>query len=351
MSKQGDNTEVRRARELVDELTDVVDGLTDLEVGKALGDGILDNFVRAILDPAEVSEHSSIADFFLENRNRAALLAALRVGITRYYSYEVEKEGQTGYAAPSHHQWYEDAVMLLEGTDRFQGHIARYNGDTIEYMTAGREIEAGENVGPEDVEWISLEEVRKRLVETSASTETPLQSALGRLENMLEEEVNDENEYQELLEEAPWAFEARFKEIQRHEALDDENIPDFTGVRVKDDFHDIIEIKPPFTNYFKDTTGELNANFKDAWGQAIRYLRYAERNRRGLLEEKGLRFDSPECYLVLGYNFNDEERKKLLEWQKGNRALIHVVTYDELDRMMRRIIDLGERASPSQARP
>lgn len=346
MSEKSDNTKIRRARELVEELTGVVDDLSDREVGRALGDGILDDFVRAILDPDEVSEYSIIADFFLENRNRATLLAVLRAGITRYYSYGVEKEGHTGYAAPAHHQWYEDAVMLVEGSKRFQGRVARFDGETIEYMTAGREIEAGESVGPEDVEWISIEEARRRLEESSASTEDPVQSALGRLQEMLDDGVDDEGEYQKLLEEAPWAFEARFKEIQRHEALDDKNIPDFTGVRVKDGCHDIIEIKPPFAGYFK-ASGDLNANFKDAWEQVIRYLEYAERNRRPLLEEKGLRFDDPECYLVLGYDLDDHEQKKVREWEKRNRAGIHVVTYDELTRLMRRIIDIAQRASSS----
>lgn len=346
MDDEFDSDKVRETQELVTDLTAAVDNLSDREVGAVLGDGAVDDFVRAILDPDAVSEHPIIADFFLENRNRAALLAALRAGITRYYSYGVEKEGQMGYVAPARHQWYENAVMLVEGPKRFQGRVARYDGQTVEYMTAGREIEAGESVGPDDVEWISIEEARRRLDESATSTEDTVQSAIGRLQEMLNDGVNDERDYQELLEVAPWAFEARFKEIQRHDALDDENIPDFTGVRVKDEHHDIIEIKPPFTEYFK-TSGDLNANFKDAWGQAIRYLEYAERNRRSLLEEKGLRFDDPECYLVLGHDFDDHEQKKVREWEKRNRAGIHVVTYDELTRLMRRIIDIAQRASSS----
>lgn len=329
---------VERAEVLLCKLTEASGNLSDREVAEALGQGALDNFLNAILDPDTVSDYPSIADFFLENRNRAALLALLRVAITRNYSYGVEKEGQTGYAAPSHNQWYEDAVMLVEGSDRFQGRIARYDGEKIEYMVAGRSIEGPAKIGPEDIEWISLEEMRRRLESAPQRLNQLVEESFFELRDLLDSEVNDEGRYQELLQRNPRAFRLQFTEIRRHEELDDDNIPDFTGTRARDGFDDILEIKPPFRPIFKES-GDFRAEFLSDWNQAERYLGFVRRQRNYLAREKGLEFENARCYLIAGYDLTDEERRRITEKEEMNPA-ITLLTYEELARLMSDTLEL-----------
>lgn len=331
-------SDVERAEELLRKFTEVTGNLSDREVAEALGQGALDNFLNAILDPSTVSDYPSIADFFLENRNRAALLALLRFAITRNYSYGVEKEGQTGYAAPSYNQWYADAVILVEGSDRFQGRIARYDGEKIEYMVAGRSIEGPAKIGPEDVEWISLEEMRRRLASAPQRLNQLVEASLSELRDLLDSEVNDEGRYQELLQRNPRAFRLQFTEIRRHEELDDENIPDFTGTRARDGYDDILEIKPPFRPIFKQS-GDFRAEFLSDWNQAERYLGFVRRQRNYLAREKGLEFENPRCYLIAGYDLTDEERRQITEKEEMNPA-ITLFTYNELARLMSDTLEL-----------
>ncbi len=154
-----------------------------------------------------------------------------------------------------------------------------------------------------------------------------IEAPLRELRTLLDVQSNDESEYQKLLIQYPWAFSAQYTEIERHTQLDDKNIPDFTGKRVRDDYRDIFEIKPPFTKMFRDTGG-FTADFNDAWNQAERYLDFA-RTERDYLGRKGLLFDNPECYLILGFRFSEDQIKKIRTKERMNPA-IRLITYDNL---------------------
>lgn len=121
---------------------------------------------------------------------------------------------------------------------------------------------------------------------------------------------------------------AQYARIDSHKTFNDDNIPDFTGVRVRDAARDIIEIKPPFLPLFKENNC-FRAEFNNAWDQGERYLDFARNDSDYLKRQKGLFFDNPKCYLIAGYNLNDEQFKELRRKERMNPA-ITTLTYNDV---------------------
>lgn len=156
---------------------------------------------------------------------------------------------------------------------------------------------------------------------------TRLDEPFQRLKALLEDQDNEEAKYQELFQNYPWVLGAQYKKIERHQRLDDENIPDFTGIRVWDNYRDIFEIKPPFMRIFRNDR-EFTSDFNESWNQAERYLDFA-RLEKDYLRRKGLDFNNPKCVLILGFNLPEEEIKKIRTKQRMNPS-IQLLTYDEI---------------------
>lgn len=149
---------------------------------------------------------------------------------------------------------------------------------------------------------------------------------IRRLRSLLNSENNEEARYQQLFQEFPWIF-GTYKEILRHQKLDDENIPDFLGVRASDDLMDVFEIKPPFLKLFR-ADGNFSSEFNDAWNQAERYLAFAQ-IESDYLRRKGRLFDNPKCILIAGYNLPGAIISKLRTKHRMN-PLIQFMTYDQV---------------------
>ncbi len=150
---------------------------------------------------------------------------------------------------------------------------------------------------------------------------------IHKLLTLLNAENNNESSYQQLFQNYPWILGTSYDQIVRHQKLDDENIPDFLGVRVYDQLMDIFEIKPPFMKIFR-TGGGYTSEFNDSWNQAERYLAFAQ-IERDYLQRKGLYFDNPKCILIVGYNISQEEERKLRTKQRLNPT-IQVLTYNHI---------------------
>lgn len=116
---------------------------------------------------------------------------------------------------------------------------------------------------------------------SEAFKQQSLRAVIEEIERLIAQKCNDESQYQELLQRYPWILSGQHSSIERHANLDDENIPDFTGVRAADSCRDIFEIKPPFMSVFRKD-GELTAQFNDAWSQVERYLNFARQQRQYL---------------------------------------------------------------------
>jgi len=97
------------------------------------------------------------------------------------------------------------------------------------------------------------------------------------------------------------------------------------------------EIKPPFTHVVR-RDGNLAQPFNDAYAQAERYLDFTRRQRQ-YLRDKGLRFDRPICYLIIGYNLSSEQMQEVRRRQEMNPA-IKILTYDDLLTFVRNTIDV-----------
>ena len=150
---------------------------------------------------------------------------------------------------------------------------------------------------------------------------------IRKLKALLDAKDNEEANYQKLFQEYPGILGTYYEEVVRHQRLDDENIPDFIGVRVHDKFMDIFEIKPPFMPVFRNN-GEFSTNFNDSWNQAERYLAFAQ-IEGDYLRRKGLNFENPKCVLIAGFDVPEEGMRKLRTKQRLNPA-IQMFTYNDI---------------------
>lgn len=164
-----------------------------------------------------------------------------------------------------------------------------------------------------------------------------LERPIRDLTNLLDAHQANESKYQELIARYPWILGAQYSSVEDHRKFDDENIPDFTGVRARDNYRDILEIKSPFMPILRRDS-ELTSEINEAWNQVERYLKFARDNRTYLLREKGLIFENPRCFLLAGYQLTSEARKKLGIKQTMNPA-IEILTYDDLKALAVETVD------------
>lgn len=137
-----------------------------------------------------------------------------------------------------------------------------------------------------------------------------------------------ESQVQELLQEHPWMLGGDYRKIERHTAMDDKNIPDFTAIRSDDDCRDIIEIKLPQAKCSRKD-GSLSAEFNAHWDQTERYVDFATTDRDYLLRQKNLRFENPKAWLIVGQNLEVTVLAQIRRKARQNPR-ITVLTYDQL---------------------
>ena len=166
---------------------------------------------------------------------------------------------------------------------------------------------------------------------------------LTQLKALLASRCETEREYQEFLDEnGSWVFRSRYGSLNRHPKLDDTSIPDFVATRNGDEYLDVIEIKQPFVSMFR-RDGEFSAAFNDACNQAEQYLIFTER-QRPYLRDKGLRFENPECLLIMGYGLSEREIEKTKAIESSRARRVRVVTYDQLIKEAEAVIQLARYA-------
>jgi hypothetical protein len=184
-------------------------------------------------------------------------------------------------------------------------------------------IKSGERVLYEKVK-LAIDELLRTIPSNQIDE---LEKPLIEIKELLNSQNNKESNYHKWLQKYCWIFGFDYKLIESHKNLDDKRIPDFTGIRVYDDFRDIFEIKPPFIPLFQKD-GEFTSEFNKAWNQVEEYLNCAIEDKDSL-RRKGLNFDNPKCYLILGYNLSEQQIKKIRTKARVNPA-INFRTYDDL---------------------
>jgi len=331
-----DNTK-KRLDAAFAEAIKIIRSSKDADIPILLGDGIMQSLLEAIAQPKSKKEQS-IYDYLLENKNRLQLLALIRLVINNNYSIKGKVREADVFVSPEHIQWYENGVMFLQGKKRFEGLIGLYQNGSLKFGIAKRMIIGGEKIGPDDLDFVDVEEMGERSKQPSVpKSYNDLDNALIDLETLLQNKENDESYYQNYLIKNPWIFGAKYKLIESHKQFNDENIPDFTGARVRDSARDIIEIKPPFLPLFT-RRNQFRADFNTMWNQAERYLDFARQESDYLKRQKNLIFENPKCYLLAGYNLTEKQVKEIRRKERMNPA-ITILTYNDLRVMAQSTVD------------
>jgi hypothetical protein len=313
---------------LILEAAEIIKFTDDSNISELLGDGIMQSFLEAIAEPKS-NKDQTIYDFLLENKQRLQLLALLRLAIHNNYSIRGKVGHHDVFVSPNHIQWYDDGVMFLQGQEQFAGLIGLYQDGRVKFGIANRDIRGGENFGPEAIDFVDVDEMKERSNQPSVPSHTSeLDKAIARLSELLNSGEDREAVYQEYFCNHPWVFGAQYSRIDSHRAFDDANIPDFTGLRVRDSARDIIEIKSPFLPLFTEDN-IFRSEFNSAWNQSERYLDFARLETEYLRRQKGLYFDNPKCYLLIGYQLSDAQIMDVRRKERMNPA-ITILTYDDL---------------------
>jgi hypothetical protein len=256
------------------------------------------------------------------------------------YSIPASIDGVQVFIAPDAHQWFEDGVMFIQGEERFGGLLGLYRDGKVSFAVSARDAVRGEPLGPDDFVYVDVEELQRRVANQGNQQLEP-QAALRDLRSLLGSGDEKESSYQAYLERYPWVLGGHYSAVQAHERFNDENIPDFSGVRLRDGSRDIIEIKSPSLVLFR-VNGDFTADFSDAWHQIERYLDFARRDGDYLYRQKGIRFDNPHCYLIAGKDLSSEQLKRIRAKERMNPA-ITFLTYDDLLTLVVGMVGLIER--------
>lgn len=313
---------------------------------RVLSSEALTGLFKSLLDPNRVHSYPNTAEFLLDNKCRASFMASLHLSLTLSYAIRHDRPNdEPVFVSPSHNQWFDDGVMFTEGLVPFAGAIGVYRNGQLSYAIARRDAVKGEQLGPDDFEFIGLEDVR-RLDSESNIDPDELKRAEPELLKLLSRSCPDEAEYQMFLERHPWVLGAQHEKFTRHDRLGEADIPDFTAVRTRDRARDIFELKQPFLQLFRQD-GSFRSEFLQAWDQAERYLDFAQTNADYIQRVKGLRFDAPRCYLIIGYRLNRSQLTSVRRKQRSNSA-IEILTYDDLVAQLRGTVSVLERLAAVQ---
>lgn len=319
---------IERGKQLLSEFTKILQNLSDEEASQLLDPEQISTILVSILSLEDLKKYNSIADFLLANKGRATTIAIIQRMARFNYGIKAEKDGTIAFVSPYFEQWFDDGVLFLEGKSPFMGILGYYTGKDLKYAIAARDAKKGERMGRDHFLFISMDDYQERLRDLSPEDLGDLDKPIRELHELLDLKDNEEAKYQTFFSKYPWIFGLQYSQIQDLRTFNDQNIPDFTGIRVRDGYRDIIEIKPPFTPLFT-VENELNASFNNDWNQTERYLNFARQNKDYLAREKGLNFDNPQCYLISGYNLSEQQIGKIRIKERMNPA-INFLTYNDL---------------------
>ncbi|MDA2927112.1 DUF4263 domain-containing protein, partial [Acidobacteria bacterium AH-259-G07] len=298
-----------------------------------------------ILDPTSKQNYKSVAEFFLSNKRRAEILSLVRYAIHLNFGIPVSIQGIRKYVSPYHRQWLANGVILMEDDERFEGLMLGYYQDSsIGVLTAKRDKREGEGLGKEDMEFVPIERIQ---LQNKAEIEpiADMDAGIRELRHLLDRKCKGEAPYQELLEKYPWLLGSVYHRVQAHTYFDDKRIPDFTAIRSKDNCRDVVEIKEPFLKCFR-RDGNFTSVFLQAWDQLTEYVDFATQNADYLYREKGLRFDNPRGYLLIGKNFTENERRKFQKIERQTPRLT-VLNYGDLLQMAKETAKFVEKLRTS----
>jgi hypothetical protein len=320
--------------------------------------GKLDALLSDLGPSFSETKSESLYEYLLAHKGTVSSAAHLHQVLVRRYTVPGKIDGVSVSVSATPHQWYDDGVMIVQGSGAFSGQLALYRDKQLLFGLAARTVAKGEEMGPSDILFVPVDEAKKAAAKLGVTAREPestrrLQDGIDRLATLLKSRDNAEGKYQSLLEDHPWMFGASHSKLTSKVKFDDEHIPDFVARRVADECFDIVEIKPPFLPLFS-ADGTANAKFHEIWSQAEAYLHFARKNSAYLRDQKALEVRNPHCFLVFMESHNVAVQKQL-EIKTALNPAIRVYSWSDVLRLATQtlallkavVADEAARAAPS----
>lgn len=355
LREEQEQKRIRDVRHHMGKASKALRKLSDLGAAHALGDGSLNELLVALVPPINATGMAPY-EFFQKYKHRTQMAALLRRAIQENYSVRARLDnGAEVYISPCEHQWKDDGVIFLQGAKRSEGLFCLLGledePEKLRFGIAARDISPGGKMGADDIRFVSLEEIRR--LDDAQKDGKPRQPrevfarAIEELRRMISAREEEEAKYQAHLQAHPWMLGLEYESIESHRHFDDRNIPDFTGIRARDSCRDIIEIKPPFLDLFKKDDSP-SMEFMANWHQAERYLDFARNEHEYLRRQKGIHFENPKCFLLIGVAFS-EAQQKAIRIKENNNPSIKVLTYFDLIAYAEHTLNLLDNLSSARA--
>lgn len=198
---------------------------------------------------------------------------------------------------------------------------------------------------------------RKLFTEAAAALNLgAYQNSVAELEMLIATDDVKESSFQTLLTKNPWMFGSEYSELlDRRKWTRDEN-QDFVVRRTADNYIELIEIKTPLagTPLFNfDRSHEsfyAGAELSKVIGQVQKYLEKLDADRHSILAQDHEDTAKIRAKVIIGRDVDDNQRKAL-RGLNGHLHRIEILTFDQLVRIARHVLNYLENAMNSAPVP
>jgi hypothetical protein len=172
-------------------------------------------------------------------------------------------------------------------------------------------------------------------------------AAVDELESLITAKGTKENAFQKHLEKYPWIFGSEYSErLDRRKWTRDET-EDFVVRRTTDDYIELIEIKTPLDRqplFNKDASHDSfypGAELAKVLGQVQKYIEKLDAARDSIRANDDEDTHKMRAKVVIGRD-GDEDQRHALRSLNGHLHRIEIITFDQLLRIARRVIEYLE---------
>lgn len=190
----------------------------------------------------------------------------------------------------------------------------------------------------------AVEKIVKRICELKAGVLMSMRQAIWKLANMLEDDKLAENDFQVFFEANWWMFGyVEYVAARPQERPDKDTRTDFLLERF-DGFFDIWELKLPNSRIVRSVRKgvfALTSECAAAIGQVMEYIDTYDRDIDRNRAKFGDNIYLPQGVVVIGRDSSDERNRIRIENENSRR--ITILTYDDILRRARRVIEFVKR--------
>ena len=171
-------------------------------------------------------------------------------------------------------------------------------------------------------------------------------AVVARLESLIEANDEPERTYQELLEENAWLFGSEYSELlERRKWTRDDNL-DFMLRCTSDGYLEIVEIKKPIDQSLFNKDKSHQSYFPaeplaKVLGQVIRYIDEVDRHRDPIAARDAEDPLKIRARIIIGRD-GDKNQQEALRKLNAHLHRIEVLTFDQLVKIGRRVLDIFE---------